>query len=341
MSLNSHLHSAYTPGAAAGKVGSSGTRGHYDSDFKCGSATSNSVTECKDAPTYSCPPSNSDGCERGDLSGKMGAVKVQGRKKNRITRGVDSEWKRNKWSPKDVNPPLNDEFSAVGGSTNGAKFASVVFHKGSTRVFGARLMETTPHFGLEAIFNSDNLHGNVEVSQRWGTTWEVKWGSINLRGLGCPGGSTLSLKWHIHDRWTHPTEISDAYGPDCGSTFTGGHWDPTYKCGSASDNPQEACKTQYNEINSPAQYPCDGSIENSRFEKGCNYKCSSTGQGCELGDLSGKTRQVLAKGRGRKKHQSFPDPNIGNIRRIEGKSVVFHCGVGSATRVACAKLVSV
>merc|ERR1712166_422523 len=333
--LNFHLHSAYTANAAAGTVGGSGTSGHYDPDFKCGGASSNQGTqECEDENAAFTYPAN--GCERGDLSCKMGPVKVRTSKRfsgGKVMGGVNRNWKKG-WSPKDTNPPLNTDFSDVGGSTTGAKFASVVFHKGSARVFGARLMETTPRSTLEAIFHSDNLQGNVEVSQRWDTTWQVKWDRIRLRALGCPEGSTL--KWHIHDKWTHPNDQDDAYGADCGSDFTGGHWDPTYKCGPASDNSKEICKTQYNEINSPAQSPCDGSIE-----RGCNYKCSSTGQGCELGDLSGKTRQVLAKGRGRKKHQFFPDPNIGNIQLIEGKSIVFHCGVGSATRVACAKLVSV
>merc|ERR1712166_1187118 len=136
--LNFHLHSAYTANAAAGTVGKSGTSGHYDPDFKCGGASSNQGTQaCEDENAAFTYPGN--GHERGDLSGKMGPVKVHKSKRfSKVMGGTNSNWKKG-WSPKDTNPPLNADFSDVGGSTTGAEFASVVFHKGSARVFGARL----------------------------------------------------------------------------------------------------------------------------------------------------------------------------------------------------------
>merc|ERR1712166_4121 len=136
--LNFHLHSAYTANAAAGTVGKSGTSGHYDPDFKCGGASSNQGTQaCEDENAAFTYPGN--GHERGDLSGKMGPVKVHRNKRfSKAMGGTNSNWEKG-WSPKDTNPPLNAHFSDVGGSTTGAEFASVVFHKGSARVFGARL----------------------------------------------------------------------------------------------------------------------------------------------------------------------------------------------------------
>merc|ERR1712166_976849 len=390
--LNFRLQSAYTPDAAAGTVGGTGTGGDYDPDYKCGA--------------HKC----------GDLSGKVGPVKVDWDNDKRITSGVN-DWKHNKWSAKDTHPPLNADFSCAG-DTTGATFASVVFHKGSARLFGAKLVSTTPS-KLKAIFHGTNLKGKVVVKQKrnrrgWQSKckkrettadWAVKWKTADyeqlcpvtqeatikyfndpdddagspetvtgyanayvqdgklklnwkLRGLnaydetcdeacpdeidGCtkcelggihihygnscdsevtvkgdaPTGASNGhyynpadatdpwttvmwksnsygdaedsaeftedqlgaapdsafnrvvivhnrngkkvacgvlapftqslLKWHIHDKWTH-TDKTDAYGADdCGPAFTGGHWDPTFQCGPASDNSLEVCKTEYN-----------------------------------------------------------------------------------------------
>merc|ERR1712166_365303 len=142
--LNFHLHSAYAsdlegPNAAAGTVGGSGTRGHYDPEFKCGGASSNKGSpDCSsDDYTPTCSADKTK-CELGDLSGKMGPVPVKvyrGKRfnKNKTKRG----WK--KWSPEDTNPPLNGDFSGVTKTQTGGDFASVVFHKGPARVFGAKL----------------------------------------------------------------------------------------------------------------------------------------------------------------------------------------------------------
>merc|ERR1712195_206075 len=479
--LNFRLQSAYTPDAAAGTVGGTGTGGQYDPGYKCGA--------------HKC----------GDLSGKVGPVKVDWDNDKRITSGVN-DWKHNKWSAKDTHPPLNADFSCAG-DTTGATFASVVFHKGSTRLFGAKLVSTTPS-KLKAIFHGTNLKGKVVVKQKrnrrgWQSKcnerettadWAVNWKTVDieklcpvtqeatiqyfndpdddagspetvtgfvnahvqdgklklnwkLQGLddnssggihihygttcdteatvkgNAPTGANLghyyvpdatpdpsedpwttvmwksyadgdaedsaeftedqlgaapdsafnrvvivhnrngkkvacgvlapfthrlgvgrSLKWHIHDKWTH-TDKTDAYGADdCGPAFTGGHWDPTFQCSSASDNSLEVCRTEYNKnppAAGPAQYPCDETTG-----KGCNYSCKNWGGasvGCELGDLTGKgvgyggrvmiTTDGPQKGAGR----GVRDTNCGNTEQFAGKSIVFHCGVDPA-RVACAKL---
>merc|ERR1712166_126621 len=169
-------------------------------------------------------------------------------------------------------------------------------------------------------------------------------------------GVGRSLKWHIHDKWTH-TDKTDAYGADdCGPAFTGGHWDPTFQCSSASDNSLEVCKTEYNKnppAAGPALYPCDETTG-----RGCNYVCDPDGsdltmadtRGCELGDLTGKgvgsggTGLVvgsLGPQRVNSGHSSLRDTNSGNIEQFAGKSIVFHCGGGrraGAFRVACAQL---
>ena len=67
------------------------------------------------------------------------------------------------------------------------------------------------------------------------------------------------------------------YGEDCGPAFTGGHYDPTFGCGPASDNqPEECAKVGRGKDDGEAQ-TCDVMADVST---------------CELGDLSGKTRKV-------------------------------------------------
>merc|ERR1740117_2211640 len=178
--LNFSLHSAYTPDAAAGTVGGTGTGGHYDPDYKCGA--------------HKC----------GDLSGKVGPVKVD-RENKRITSGVN-DWKHKKWSAKDTHPPLNADFSCAG-DTTGATFASVVFHKGSARLFGAKLVSTTPS-KLKAIFHGTNLKGKVVVQQKrnrrgWQSKcnerettadWAVNWKTVDIEKL-CPVTQEATIQY--------------------------------------------------------------------------------------------------------------------------------------------------
>merc|ERR1712166_831678 len=86
---------------------------------------------------------------------------------------------------------------------------------------------------VEASFTASNFKGQISVRQEKGA---VKW-SVNLRNVEyselCTDGGN-DFFWHIHEKWT--STASEAYGADCGSANTGGHYDPTYGCGGASQH---------------------------------------------------------------------------------------------------------
>jgi hypothetical protein len=156
----------------------------------------------------------------------------------------------------------------------------------------------------------------------------------NLAG-GCPAGSQLN--WHIHARAVN-SPGGDAIEAGCQATDTGGHYDPTFACGGASEYAGATCDS----IGRPAgNYSCAVNDYPSIFT-------------CEVGDLSGKLGKVQTDTH---ESQYFYDTLADDISNYVGRSVVFHCcGVKSADstdangdpstgsscgpRVACADLVS-
>lgn len=75
-SVTYHLHTIWK-GPASGatdQCGADATGLHYDPDFKCGgNSEARDLQQCEGV-VYNCSPDNADGCERGDLSGKYGAL---------------------------------------------------------------------------------------------------------------------------------------------------------------------------------------------------------------------------------------------------------------------------
>ena len=117
--LKYHLHSAFLNN---GELGSSGTGGHYDPLFKCGSASSYSGSPLCETDY----PQN--GYELGDLSGKLGLIPVRDGVVN--IRLVD------------VNPPRINDYDDTGFVDFGSTFSSIVFHKSSgERLFGASIKQ--------------------------------------------------------------------------------------------------------------------------------------------------------------------------------------------------------
>jgi hypothetical protein len=91
------------------------------------------------------------------------------------------------------------------------------------------------------------------------------------------------LKWHIHTYWTDTSKTSASL-TGCGASNTGGHYDPTLACGTASQYQSYPttnttyCKALGRTADDGYVYPCgtpsnyfDGEFSN-----------------CEVGDLSGK-----------------------------------------------------
>ena len=119
------------------------------------------------------------------------------------------------------------------------------------------------------------------------------------------------LNWHVHQR-AIPEDGS------CGDT--GGHWDPTFGCGGAS---------QYQGDNGVCALLANN-VPGRVIKQTCDPKEDITK--CEMGDLSSKMKQV----RIRRGTQRFYDEYISNLDNIKDLSIVFHCG---KPRVACGNFV--
>jgi hypothetical protein len=141
------------------------------------------------------------------------------------------------------------------------------------------------------------------------------------------------MNWHIHEKWDHPAGTDSGFGfEQCGAAFTGGHYDPTYACGPASQHQGGKCSPSPGCV-SPSSASIDG---NERQE----YRCDPSPTGyraepfrCEAGDLSGKygTHDLGAP------EQTYTDPYMPNANRLVNRSIVFHCATG---RIFCGKLVA-
>ena len=180
-----------------------------------------------------------------------------------------------------------------------------------------------------ALIDNDVFKGTVTVKQRQPTgegkqitdaTWVVDILEINEDiCMNCDGcdGTANALNWHIHE-----FPITDFDAPPNICAQAGGHWDPTFGCGGASQFAGDGglCETIAGEIDGrETVQTCDPIGDIAK---------------CELGDLSGKVGQVKIKlGK-----QQFSDNYISNIDNIQDFSIVFHCG---APRVACGNLETV
>ena len=146
-----------------------------------------------------------------------------------------------------------------------------------------------------------------------GVDWEPFGGDACYKG---------GMSYHIHDFWG--VMDTSAKLDMCGSTQTGGHYDPTYACGPASGN--SACKS--------ADCPLDGIPP---------YQCSPDAWGtnplaCEAGDLSGKHGKIEISFANKKFTSIVADEWLTptTFTNEEPKSIVIHCNGGK--RAFCAKL---
>mmetsp|Transcript_18617 Transcript_18617/g.22867 ORF Transcript_18617/g.22867 Transcript_18617/m.22867 type:complete len:438 (+) Transcript_18617:108-1421(+) len=149
--LKYHLHTEWD-GASC-----SATLGHFDPTFKCGPASNNANSAtCQNAPTYSCTENTPQNCEIGDISGKFGNLV-----------GVydaisDSTQFLGKFGG-DFNTIKPDQYGTS--SSDGSKFASIVFHRSSdgSRVACGELVETFK--AADALIEGATaVHGFCEFS---------------------------------------------------------------------------------------------------------------------------------------------------------------------------------
>ena len=93
--------------------------------------------------------------------------------------------------------------------------------------------------------------------------------SIGLTNLDDIVEAGTPLGYHLHSTWDNAVSSSTSV---CGPDATGGHYDPTYMCGPASEaNSSNQCKN-------------------------ANYQCSTDQPNkCERGDLSGKFGNLIVQ----------------------------------------------
>ena len=179
---------------------------------------------------------------------------------------------------------------------------------------------------VEAFFTASNFKGKVSVSQRNGyVKWNVNLKNVEYSELCTDGGNDFF--WHIHEKWT--STASEAYGADCGSTNTGGHYDPTYGCGGASQHQGTGACTALDR----------GKAEgNAQTCAGADLETAEGRALCEYGDQSSKLGKltVLSNERVRTLNNQKKDEHMDSVDNIRGLAIVLHCGVDKA-RAACAQ----
>jgi len=150
------------------------------------------------------------------------------------------------------------------------------------------------------------------------TTWRIFTRRFNESAI-CPSGL---LNWHIHELGTpaNRTRITSNPGAavhKCGDDFTGGHYDPTLACGASSEQQRNGnCARLI-----PERLAAD-------------YNCSEDTQyGCNMGDLSGKTKKIDTS----KERQILKDFWSYPLADYVGRSMVLHCCSedGCSPPVAC------
>jgi hypothetical protein len=141
------------------------------------------------------------------------------------------------------------------------------------------------------------------------------------------------LKFHIHSYWNSNANGSAA-NAQCGSSYTGGHYDPNFACSSSSQSISTQC------------------VSLGRVSPSYTYSCNTTVYAsgkysmCEVGDISGKHGTVYPLSTSNLQYNvnNFLDylpPYTYNYLRQDATSLmwasfVFHCAQNS-NRLVCAK----
>jgi hypothetical protein len=190
---------------------------------------------------------------------------------------------------------------------------------------------------LVAAFDIPYLKAEIIVQQgndRTSAIWRVNIEEVDYAAL-CPDDdqNVESLGWHIHERWNFPAAGGPTSSTTCGPDETGGHYDPGFACGGAS---QHQCAEG-------GGCPCEqlGFLGVNDFQRTCDLQDDAFS--CEVGDLSGKLGRIEAR-TGIGFRRIYEDAWVNNVENwvapnLDG-SIVFHCGT-SGTRCACAQLLPV
>merc|ERR1712166_538895 len=255
------------------------------------------------------------------------------------------------WSPKDKNPPRIEDYDEWGGNS-GATFSSIVVRACNSEgtcessLVGARLVQykpwgpNIPHWRAQRVWK-ECPHSTLYKAQRrkgdginTGDNGKKFKGHFEMRI--CNDGSSAKYSGELWDIASEQTSLK--YHVHTGSfenlSETGGHYDPTYKCGSASAN------------QNPTSNKC-GLRAGSRHEY--NVGTPYPELGFELGDLSGRNGLIVCneyKGSSRctvDVTDTNPPRNVdfvgngkaGNKQSNQFASIVFHRGVDGPECAKC------
>jgi Cu/Zn superoxide dismutase len=272
------------------QCGSDNTGGHYVPNRMCDSIS---------FPGAECVMTDGRGiittCEVGDLAGRFGALPVNSEGTMTYT---------DYWS----DPSMFED-------------RSVVVHCGSPRVSCGKIIAAA---APDSVVGAGGATLVADFAA-WGmVTLNGDSGSVNVQ-LTIPTenasqyGEGYQFSYHIHEKWENDDDV--AVLADCGAAFTGGHWDPMWACGPAS---------QYNQ--NANCLDC--------LAANATYSCTPTSDpyACEVGDLSGRFGALTVAADGTLSYdgaagQLFLNDMAAGTNTL---SIVIH-GAGGA-RIACAKL---
>ena len=65
-------------------------------------------------------------------------------------------------------------------------------------------------------------------------TYYLNLGNFSVLDLNCD--LSAGLTYHVHSNWENTDDTSSLGGTDCGASFTGFHFDPTFACSETSEN---------------------------------------------------------------------------------------------------------
>lgn len=239
-------------------------------------------------------------------------------------------------------PSIIMKFSILGV----ALFASTTLVSVSSKKFKGDQLKAKFDFGtdLTATVIVRQIKGQKEDNA---ATWRVKIKEFDSDL--CPSGPDEQgkLNWHVHE---YPGNGIRAVGTllntsatACDGDVTGGHYDPTFACGGASqNNANGVCAFLRAQ---PQSFPTGSGLTGNVTAANSYDACKPDNQSsCEIGDQSGKLGKLTTTKL--KKWQKFKDEWMTPIDNLEGRSLVLHCcyakfdgsGTSCGPRLACANL---
>eukprot|EP01035_Chromulina_nebulosa_P020958 gene20958-27162_t len=361
--LKYHIHSYWTNGSVTSSAGSTYcgsayTGGHYDPNFACSSSSQEISSGCvnlgrtsSQGYTYSCNTTlykegDYSNCEVGDLSGKIGIMYPQA---NSLLFSANT-------TAIDYLPAYIANYKTS--IKNAIMWSSIVFHCGANnnRLLCASFSNTDTA-ACSSAFSSFSLSPTVSPTTFQSptisptslvptTTNSQYCATIRQNQTSDASGyfaiqikdgiALYSYNLNLNNfSLASSCPLTNGGSTYCGTSYTGGHYDPNFACSSSSQEISSGCKYLNRTSSSGYTYTCNTTV----YGKGDYSEC-------EVGDLSGKFGTIYPSS-GYTFSSSAPlsdlyPPYISNYDKnlknsYMWSSVVFHCA-STGTRLLCAEL---